>query len=311
MKIKHQRLPIIIFIFAFLLMSFSFLPVVWGFWAHKQIHRLAINRLENVMPASAFNFFRKHEKFLIEHAVDPDDRRRIDPTEGPQHYIDLDRFGKFPFPDLPVRWEDAKQKYGEDSLRANGLVPWRISNFTDSLTLAFQKKDLERILFFAANVGHYVADCNVPLHATENYDGQLTGQNGIHGRWESEYPERFMRHYEARPLPDSLLQYTSFKEIENITEESMKWARESFLLCSPVLKGDLAAQKGLSGDSLKKIVTGREGRKREIYSPFYYEHFKGEMNGMVESRFEISAERVAMIWFTAWVRAGKPDLSNL
>ena len=99
--------------------------------------------------------------------------------------------------------------------------------------------------------------------------------------------------------------------MKNVTEESMKWARESFLLCAPVLKGDLAAQKGLSGDSLKKTVAGREGRKREIYSPFYYERFKGEMNGMVESRFEISAERVAIIWFAAWVRAGQPDLSNL
>ena len=42
------------------------------------------------------------------------------------------------------------------------------------------------IRFFSAIIGHYVADAHVPLHAVLNYNGQLTGQTGIHNRWEDE-----------------------------------------------------------------------------------------------------------------------------
>ena len=36
---------------------------------------------------------------------------------------------------------------------------------------------------------YYVGDAHVPLHTTENYNGKMTGQKGIHGFWESRLPE--------------------------------------------------------------------------------------------------------------------------
>ena len=44
------------------------------------------------------------------------------------------------------------------------------------LTNAFKEKDLIRILKFSAEIGHYISDAHVPLHATENYNGQFTNQ---------------------------------------------------------------------------------------------------------------------------------------
>lgn len=274
----------------------------WGFWAHKQIHRRAVQ----AMPEPAAAFFREYATFLIEHSIDADDRRRIDPTEAEQHFIDIDRYGKYPFPELPRRFEDAVKKYTLDTVRANGVVPWRIAAFTDSLTHAFKMKNLDKILFFAANVGHYVADAHVPLHTTENYDGQLTGQKGLHARWESEIPERFMRHLETQNEPAPRAKY-----IANKTEESFKWVLESYLMVDSVLKCDLKAKEGLKPEEIYKVVIDKNGREREIYTPLYYERFKQALGDMVERRFEQAIERVASVWYSAWIDAGRPDLTEL
>jgi hypothetical protein len=53
------------------------------------------------------------------------------------------------------------------------------------LTRAFKEHDRERILRYSADLGHYIGDAHVPLHCTRNYNGQLSGQHGIHGFWES------------------------------------------------------------------------------------------------------------------------------
>jgi len=274
----------------------------WGFWAHKQIHRRAVQ----AMPEPVAAFFREYATFLIEHSIDADDRRRIDPTEAEQHFIDIDRYGKYPFPELPRRFEDAVKKYTLDTVRANGVVPWRIAAFTDSLTHAFKMKNLDKILFFAANVGHYVADAHVPLHTTENYDGQLTGQKGLHARWESEIPERFMRHLETQNEPAPRAKY-----IANKTEESFKWVLESYLMVDSVLKCDLKAKEGLKPEEIYKVVIDKNGREREIYTPLYYERFKQALGDMVERRFEQAIERVASVWYSAWIDAGRPDLTEL
>jgi hypothetical protein len=274
----------------------------WGFWAHKQIHRRAVQ----AMPEPVAAFFREYATFLIEHSIDADDRRRIDPTEAEQHFIDIDRYGKYPFPELPRRFEDAVKKYTLDTVRANGVVPWRIAAFTDSLTHAFKMKNLDKILFFAANVGHYVADAHVPLHTTENYDGQLTGQKGLHARWESEIPERFMRHLETQNEPAPRAKY-----IANKTEESFKWVLESSLMVDSVLKCDLKAKEGLKPEEIYKVVIDKNGRERELYTPLYYERFKQALGDMVERRFEQAIERVASVWYSAWIDAGRPDLTEL
>ncbi|MBC8042220.1 MAG: S1/P1 Nuclease [Rhizobacter sp.] len=273
----------------------------WGFWAHKQIHRQAVY----LMPAPLAPFFRANEKFLIDHSVDPDDRRRVDPTEAPQHFIDLDRYGKYPFATLPHNYDDAVKKFSDSTVKSNGLVPWRIAGFAAKLTQAFKEKNRSDILYYAANVGHYIADCNVPLHATENYDGQLTGQKGIHGRWESEIPERYMKGYEQ------MYSNASVYYIADKTEESFRWALESFSLTDSVLACDRNARAGLQPEEVMTKTTDSKGRERETFTPKYYENYKRELGNMVERRFEQSSLRVASIWYSAWVDAGMPDISGL
>lgn len=89
-----------------LFLSFS-KPVVWGFYGHKLINRMAVFTL----PPELFGFFKKNIEYITEHAVDPDKRRYATKHEGPRHFIDIDHWDKIPFPNVPRDFEEAIIKH--------------------------------------------------------------------------------------------------------------------------------------------------------------------------------------------------------
>jgi hypothetical protein len=167
----------------------------WGFYGHKRINRMACFTL----PPEMFPFFKRHIDFISDHAVDPDRRRYAVEGEAQRHYIDIDHYrhhGHDPFEHVPRRWKDAVAKLSEDTLQAYGIVPWHIEVMYFRLVQAFQRGDVDRILRNATELGHYIGDAHVPLHTTENYNGQLTNQHGIHAFWESRIPELSAESYD-------------------------------------------------------------------------------------------------------------------
>ncbi len=159
----------------------------WGFYAHRQINYYAVF----LLPPEMIAFYKKHISFLADHAVDPDKRRYAIAEEGPRHYIDIDHYGQYPYSSLPRSWDAAIEKYGEDSLMKYGIGPWWINKMQGRLTKAFLEKNTQQILKLSADIGHYLGDAHVPLHASSNHNGQHTNQHGIHGFWESRIPELF------------------------------------------------------------------------------------------------------------------------
>ncbi|MDL5050108.1 zinc dependent phospholipase C family protein [Oscillatoria amoena NRMC-F 0135] len=164
----------------------------WGFYAHRQINRLAVFTL----PPPVIGFYKKNINYISEAAVNPDKRRFVVVDEGPRHYIDIDHFGDSALYTMPRYWNDAVAAYGEDTLKAYGILPWHIAVMYYRLRDAFLLRDPQRILNLSADLGHYIADAHVPLHTTENYNGQLTGQEGIHAFWESRVPELLSSGYD-------------------------------------------------------------------------------------------------------------------
>jgi hypothetical protein len=164
----------------------------WGFFAHQKINRLAVFTL----PPEMIGFYKKNIQYLSESAVNPDKRRYAVADEAPKHYIDLDDYGDSAAYKLPRYWKDAVAKFGKDSLMLHGIVPWQINQVYFQLKDAFAIKDPHAILRLSADLGHYIADANVPLHTTRNYNGQKTDQLGIHGFWESRLPELFFTEYD-------------------------------------------------------------------------------------------------------------------
>lgn len=288
------------FLFLFLIFTLGFQSMLfpWGFWAHQRINRLAVFTL----PQEMLVLYKTHLDFLTEHAVDPDKRRYAVDGEAARHYIDIDHYGKYPFPDVPRQWKAAVEKFSEDTLMAYGNLPYHLPQDLFRLKKAFEEENLLQILKISSDIGHYVGDAHVPLHTTKNYNGQLTGQKGIHGFWESRLPELFAYDY------DFLVGRAYF--IENVREESWDAVLESHLALDSVLSFESSLNEQFPSD--KKY--GYESRNDVVvraYSREYSQSYHTMLDGMVERRMRKSILRIGAFWYTAWKMAGSPDLSSL
>ena len=277
-------------------------PASWGFYGHKKINELAIYTL----PEQMFGFYKSNMDFLIEHAVDPDKRRYGVKGEAECHYIDMDRYcfdsvGCDPFKNVPKHWFDAVAKYGEDSLRAHGIVPWHVQLMVSKLTKAFKEENLTRILHLSAELGHYIGDAHVPLHTTSNYNGQKTNQRGIHGFWESRLPE----------LYDN--QYDFFVGKADYVEDPLGliWIKvaESYHAVDSVLAFETQLNLKYPSDA-KYAYETRGQAQMKVYSEAYSQEYHQMLQGQVERRMRSAVITIGSLWYTAWVNAGQPDLSK-
>lgn len=285
-----------IFIIFILLSKASF---CWGFYAHRKINQFAVF----LLPPEMMVLYKPYIAFLEEHAVDPDKRRYAVAEEGPRHYIDIDHYGVYPYDSLPRKWNDAVAIYSEDTLQTYGIVPWWLQTMLYRLTNAFKEKNQARILRLSAEIGHYIADSHVPLHATKNHNGQYTDQKGIHGFWESRIPELL-----AEKEWDFFIGKAEL--IKNPAE--FIWARvlESAAAADTVLKFEKQLSQTLSSDQ-RFSYEDRNGVLIRQYSSSYTKTYNELLKGMVERRMRQSIFAVASFWYTAWVNAGQPDLAKL
>lgn len=271
----------------------------WGFYGHKKINYCAVF----LLPPDMMVLYKQQIDFLSEHATDPDKRRYAVAHEGPRHYIDIDHYGRYPYDSLPRKWNDAVAKYSEDSLAKYGIVPWWLQTMLHRLTDAFQQKDQARILKYSAEIGHYIADAHVPLHANSNHNGQYSNQRGIHGFWESRIPEL---------LADKEWDFFIGKAVYIQNPADFIWKRvwESAAASDSVLKFEKELSFQFPGDQ-KFSFEDRNGVIVRQYSAAYTRAYDKKLNGMVERRMRQSIFAVASLWYTAWVNAGQPDLKNL
>lgn len=249
------------------------------------------------------SFYKPNINFISEHAVDPDKRRYAIAAEGPRHFIDIDYYGKYPYPELPHKWKDAIDKFGLDTLETYGIVPWHIQVMLGRLTKAFKEKDFRSILKNSTELGHYIADAHVPLHASINHNGQLTDQKGIHGFWESRVPEL---------LADKSFDFFIGKAQYITNPEKFIWERvlESAKAADSVLKFEKELSIQFPGDK-KYAFENRNDVLIKQYSSEYTIAYNKMLNGMVERRMRQSIFAIASFWYTAWINAGQPDLSAI
>lgn len=270
----------------------------WGFWAHKRINNIAIYTL----PPELFAFYKANIEYITEAAVNPDRRRYAVKGEAPKHYIDLDHYGEYPFTDFPRRWEDAENKYSKDSLEAYGILPWNLEWMMYRLTDAFKKQDVEQILRLSADLGHYIGDAHVPLHTTHNYNGQMTGQYGIHGFWESRIPELYGEQY------DYFVGKAAY--IKDLRTNIWEVILESHRLVDSVLLYEQQLTASYPSDQ-KYSYEQRLSTTVRVYSEGFTYAYNDMMDGMVERRMRQAIIATGSYWMTAWVLAGQPDLTGL
>ncbi len=269
----------------------------WGFFAHQKINRLAVFTL----PPEMIGFYKKNIQYLSEASVNPDKRRYAVANEAPRHYIDLDDYGDSAVFKLPRYWKDAVTKFGKDSLLLHGIVPWHINQVFNQLKDAFLVKDPTTILRLSAELGHYVADANVPLHTTSNYNGQKTNQLGIHGFWESRLPELFFSEY------DFFVGKAEYQN--NVQLAAWRAVAKANAALDSVLIFEQQLYKKEGNNKFNFETKGRQTQK--VVSASYSKTYHKLLSGMVERQMRASVKLVGDLWFTAWVDAGQPDLKVL
>lgn len=284
---------------SFLFLSISLNCFCWGFYAHRKINYYAVF----LLPPEMMVLYKPHIDFLAEHAVDPDKRRYAVPEEGPRHYIDIDHYGNYPYDALPRKWSDAVAKYSEDTLNQYGIVPWWLQTMLFRLTDAFKEKNQAKILKYSAEIGHYISDSHVPLHACSNHNGQYTDQKGIHGFWESRIPELL-----AEKEWDFFIGKAEY--IKNPADFIWTRVLESAAAADTVLKFEKQLTKKYPGDQ-KYAYEDRNGTIIRQYSSSFSIAYNNQMKGMVERRMRQSIYAVASFWYTAWINAGQPNLTQL
>jgi hypothetical protein len=270
----------------------------WGFFGHRLLNRLAVYTL----PPAMVGFYKANIEYLTANATRPDSRRTVVPGEAPKHFLDVDRYGDSAEYKMPRRYADAVARYGEDSLQQHGIVPWNVVSMKNQLTAAFQARDTDRIMRLSADMGHYIADACVPLHTTKNYNGQLTGQRGIHGLWESRLPELLSTDYD--------LFTGKAKYIEKPSDAIWAAVIRSHAAVDSVLRFEKELTAQYAGDQ-KFGYEQRGSQTVRTYSREFSRAYHAKLNGQVERQLRYAAALIGDFWYTCWVDGGSPDLSKL
>lgn len=252
----------------------------WGREGHEMITAAAIQAL----PEPLRGYFQRRQFYLVEHASDPDALSRQNPSEHVHHFTDADAYSRFPFSPLRRQFVTEDRPPTEIELK-NGDSIWQIDRLTLRLASDFRNADWPSADHDAVFLAHYAADLTQPLHTTANYDGQETGQNGIHERFETELVRMNADRWNLHSAPATA--------IPQLRQRIFSELLRSHSASQAVFADDLRARAG-----------------RTYASPDFLSAFSALAAPLAEARLEDAATFVGSLWYTAWLKAGKPDLSG-
>ena len=260
------------------LMLLAALPLsAWGDKGHRAVSALALQSL----PPGPGAWFAGQEAAMAEHASDPDHWKQ-DRKEGPRHFMDLEPYGDLA--QLPRTLEEARAKVGGDYYRL-GVLPWIIQDRWQDLVAAFRTGDAHKVALAAAILGHYVADAHVPLHTTQNHDGQLTQQKGLHSRWESGLLER--------NILEAALKVPPAAPDPGFLDRPWDWLKAAHALLPQLLEDDREADR-----------TTPSGSRR---TQAYWLIFWAKQGPVVKQQLQSAGQHLGDAIFSAWIAAGKPS----
>jgi hypothetical protein len=249
----------------------------WGSTGHKIINKGAVTHL----PVSMKQFI-DAAAFLETHSTDADTRKNTSDTtmfsEQYRHYLDVDEYPDFR--NLDRSFSKLVSTYGWARVKFNGTNPWATVQWMDSLTEQLRRGNWNAAYQSAADLGHYVGDPHQPLHATENYDGKMTGNTGIHSRYES----TMLGKYTAQII----IAKDSVRYISDVYGIAFDYILKSNALCDSIFRADTEA----------KTYTGGS------YTTQYYDTLWKRLGAMTKAQIQSASIDLASLWYTAWVNAG-------
>ncbi|MFO7444781.1 MAG: hypothetical protein R6W90_00370 [Ignavibacteriaceae bacterium] len=256
----------------------------WGDKGHSLINGKAIAFLPAEMDQ-----FKKWGDYIAEHAPDPDYRKEYDSTEFPKHFIDIDYYREFQTGNMIFGMNQLKSIYSDSIVNDLGILPWATIETLNKLTDAFRELDRDRVLIYASDLGHYVGDGHQPMHTILNYDGQLSTQEGVHGRYEWQMLDRYINEV------DSSIIRSEAEYVNNPLEYVFGYITNSNTVASVLLDADLQAFKTAGN--------------REDDNYFNLLWFRTKYITTIQ--FNKAVQSFSSLIYTAWIDAGKPPLNKL
>ncbi len=289
----------------------------WG-WGDEG-HQIVIEAAIRLLPEPARSFYGAQLPFLLAHGSDPDDWSVIDPDEARRHYIDLELLGEEPLADLPATYEEAVARFGPETLREAGTLPWTIVRFSQRLAQAMREEDWERSALLAAALSHYTADACMPLHTTVNYKGQLTDNlilddrtehRHVHVRFEVAMLRQFRGEIKGRVvsrlavarLRAEALRRAKARPVGDPLALVCELLAESHSRIAPILRADrdLTAELGLDGADPDRIR----------FTQDYYAGLYERTGDVAAEQLARAARATASLWLWAWKEAGSPEVPS-
>lgn len=276
-----KRLIFLIILASAILLFVHTIAQAWGSTGHRIVNRRATRHLPPEM--SLF----KRDSLVYESLSMAADYRRSGDTDTSlfreefRHYMNIDAYPNFR--NLTRNLNTLIAIYGRSTVQSRGLNPWATKIVFDSLVAQLSRND-PKADTTASDLGHYVADAHQPLHCTRNYDGQYTGNNGIHSRYES----------------SMISLYHSFLII---TQDSARYVNDvvnyafDYILHSQSLVDSI-----LRADNYAKQVSGWNGSGTPPTA--YYTALWQRTGNMTKNQFQRATAAIASLWYTAWVNAG-------
>ena len=270
---------------------FPTLLEAWGYDGHRRINYLASMQLKGPFG----QFLKNNSDPLKWYAVAPDYNKDIDSEEFHRHFIDTDYYDVYPFTKIPRNYEDLVSRYGEDKIRKYGIAPWTINETCERIIDLLKKNQFEKAIYNMGVVGHYIADLHNPLHTIINYNGQFTGNDGVHKRWEHRLVDEYVK--KIKPVGN-------IEDVEDPWSFSMKIVKESFTLHQDILDADTKA---------RKLLTKKQSAMLDSYDVLSFEKpyldvLYNETEDLLHDRLGRAVIRVASLWNYCWEQAGRPDL---
>jgi hypothetical protein len=253
----------------------------WG----RGAHRLVVNKAVETLPADFRPFFEANRAILSQHVTDPLDVIAKTPTERHNHFILLDKYGRFPFEGLPRSYKAAVTKFGRVKLDANGLLPWQIGVYSEKLTEAMKAGKWEEAKLDAAILANYVAEAHDPFNTTDNFDGRLSAQPGVNERFGTTLIDRYSSFFPMRPN-DAIF-------INDPTDRAFEACLSSHSWLETILLADRNARRG-----------------ENSFNDEYYDRFYNQAAAILIRQLSDAATDVGSFWLTAWKNAGSPPLPH-
>lgn len=264
------------------LMLFLSIPQDSRAWGRNG-HRLVVNKAIDTLPQDIRPFFEANLGLLSQHVTDPLDVIAKSPAERHNHFILLDKYGRFPFDALPRNYKAAVTKFGRAKLEANGLLPWQIGVYSEKLTEAMKAGKWDEARLDAAILANYVAEAHDPFNTTDNFDGHLSGQAGVNDRFGTTLIARYSSFFPMRPNDAAF--------INDPTDHAFEACLSSHSWLETILLADRKARHG-----------------ENSFTDEYYDRFYNQAAAILIRQLSDAATDVGSYWYTAWKNAGSPQL---